>query len=472
MPEQKTDPGKNGVKPDTEALRRENRDLRMWQEQFLAILDALQEGVQVVNRNGVVTYVNKSFEKILGEQAADRLGKNIYEISPNGALVETLRTHKTVFGKIHTTLNGKKVVSSNSSPIKIGGVEAGAVCVFSDISDIKKMSRLLERNEQQIRQLKERVQGFAEASYTLDDIIGGSHSMRSCVELAKKVANSGVTVLLSGESGTGKELFAHSIHNASKRADAPFIKINCAAIPEQLLESEFFGYEPGAFSGAVKAKMGKFELADKGTLFLDEIGEMSLMLQAKLLRVLQDKEVERLGAVRSRKVDVRVITATNRDLQQEVANGNFRQDLYYRLNMFGIHIPPLRERPDDIPLLARHIIDKLNREYESSFTLTPARAEAMRQMPWPGNVREMENYLGKLVLLSQDAQEDEAVAETSAGGAPEEPALSSLEEQEKRMIFKALEKYGYDLVGKQRAAKELRIALSTLYNKLKKYKQD
>lgn len=456
---------RKALQSDLDGLRLENQELRLWQEQFAAILDALHEGVQVVNQAGVVTYVNKSFETILGERAKDRLGKNIYLISPNGALVETLRSGEPVFGKIHATLEKGKVVSSNSAPIKINGALAGAVCVFADISDIRRLSKLLEKSERQVRQLQEQVMSIAHASYTLDDIVGTSQALRRCVEMARKMANSSATVLLAGESGTGKELFAHGIHNAGKRAKAPFIKINCAAIPEQLLESEFFGYERGAFTGADKAKMGKFELAHTGTLFLDEIGEMNLAIQAKLLRVIQDKEVERLGGERLIRVDVRVIAATNKNLEQEVAQGRFRQDLYYRLNMLHIEVPPLRSRPEDIPIIAEHLIGRLNQEFDSNFALSPQRKKAMKSMPWPGNVRQMENYLGKQVLFP----ESDAGTSPPLEGEPQ-PIPVSLEENEMQLIFRTLDKYGYDLVGKQRAAKELHIALSTLYNKLKKYK--
>lgn len=462
-------------------LQRQNDRLRVWQEEFKAVLDAISEGIEVVDIDGRVTYVNKSFEMILDEKAADRIGQNIFDVSPNGALVATLQTKAPVYGNIHTTLNGKKVVLANSSPIFVNGQMHGAVSVFMDISRVENMSRQLEKRNKEIRMLKEQVLQYASSQYTLNHILGSSGAIKHCIDIAKKVADTNITVLISGESGTGKELFAHGIHSASRRANGPFVKINCAAIPDNLLESEFFGYEAGAFTGASKSKMGKFELAHTGTLFLDEIGEMSLLLQAKLLRVLQDKEVERLGGVKPKKVDVRIIAATNKNLLDEVEKGNFRQDLFYRLNVVNLVIPPLRERPEDIPVIAQHIISRLNEEYGSRFFLTDKLIAELGAKMWPGNVRELENYLGKRVLFDHESMTEEpsekAFNPKSGTAAFEETdglhsTSSSLEDHEKNLIYNALEKHGYDLQGKQRAAKELKISLSTLYNKLRRYKKE
>jgi transcriptional regulator with PAS, ATPase and Fis domain len=462
-------------------LQRQNESLRIWQEEFKAVLDAISEGIEVVDIDGRVTYVNKSFEIILDELATERIGQNIFNVSPNGALVETLRTKAPVNGSIHSTLNGKKVVLANSSPIFVNGQMHGAVSVFMDISKVEHMTRQLEKRNKEIRMLKEQVLQYASSQYTLSHILGKSEAIKHSVDLAKKIAATNITVLISGESGTGKELFAHGIHSASQRANGPFVKINCAAIPDNLLESEFFGYEAGAFTGASKPKMGKFELAHTGTLFLDEIGEMSLLLQAKLLRVLQDKEVERLGGVKPKKVDVRIIAATNKNLLQEAEKGNFRQDLFYRLNVVNLVIPPLRERPEDIPVIAQQIIGRLNEEYSSHFILTDELVAELKAKSWPGNVRELENYLGKRVLFDQESMvegySEEANTPTSGSEEPLDTGLrqgtsSSLEDHEKTLIYLALEKYGYDLQGKQRAAKELKISLSTLYNKLRRYKKE
>ncbi|MEA4891076.1 MAG: sigma 54-interacting transcriptional regulator [Peptococcaceae bacterium] len=534
------------------ALEQEVSLLKTSNQWFTEILDAIMEGIEVVDKDGTVTYANRSFSRILEESAEERLGKNIFDVSPNGALVEALRTGQPSIAKLHTTLTRKKVVLSNATPIiDAAGRLMGAISVFMDISDAERTSRLLEKRNHEINRLKERVQQLASSDYTFDDILGQSRALNQCKKVAAKIAGTKMTVLLSGESGTGKELFAHSIHAASRRARGPFVKINCAAIPDSLLESEFFGYEAGAFSGAGKAKMGKFELANGGTLFLDEIGEMNYNLQAKLLRVLQDNEVERLGSIRPIKIEVRVIAATNKDLPAEIARGTFRKDLYYRLNEFNITLPSLDQRKEDIPVIAQHYIEKYNEEYSTDFRLTDQICRLLMEKSWPGNVRELQNYLGKLVLFWDEDGEGEttvkkdlfpsaadafgfpsagstlldaihtppAAAGLAASVGPELPAdpliptakpeaaapgpavppagdweaplpaevtvpvfrlpgiaeslpdNSSIEELERKMILAALEKHGYDTKGKQRAAKELKISLSTLYNKLRLYKK-
>jgi two-component system, NtrC family, response regulator AtoC len=233
-------------------------------------------------------------------------------------------------------------------------------------------------------------------------MIGQNEKMMKIYNLLEKVAATDTTVLISGESGTGKELIAQSLHEKSPRAKGPFIKINCAAIPENLMESELFGYERGAFTGAVTSKPGRFELADTGTLFLDEIGEMSVEMQVKLLRVLQDKSFERVGGLRTIKVDVRLITATNKDLESEVKGGGFRGDLFYRLNVVPIVLPPLRDRPDDIPRLIAYFIKKFSEQLKkTSPTLHPESLELLVQFPWPGNIRQLENLIERLIVISE-----------------------------------------------------------------------
>jgi len=236
-------------------------------------------------------------------------------------------------------------------------------------------------------------------------IVGESPSMRQIFAVIEKVADTPSTVLITGESGTGKELVAKALHEHSSRASSPFIKINCAAIPKTLMESELFGYEKGAFTGAVGSKPGRFELADKGTLFLDEIGEIPVEMQVKLLRALQESEFERVGGLKTIKVDVRLITATNRDLEKEIRAGNFREDLYYRLNVVPLHIPPLRERREDIPLLAEHIVKKFNERLKKHVAgIEPDALERLVAYGWPGNIRELENVLERTLLFSDSTR--------------------------------------------------------------------
>ncbi len=266
----------------------------------------------------------------------------------------------------------------------------------SMLEEINREKELLQKENLRLRkQLHEK--------YSFSNIIGKSRKMQEVFYLITQVAKSDATVLLLGESGTGKELVANAIHYNSLRADKPFIKVNCAALPADLVEAELFGYEKGAFTGAIRAKEGKFELAHEGTIFLDEIGSLALDAQAKLLRVLQEKEVERLGSKRPKKVDVRLIAATNKDLAKAVEKGEFREDLYYRLNVYPIYLPPLRERGADILLLAEHFLEKYSRQYGKDIKRisTPA-IDALMQYHWPGNVRELENCIERAVLLCED----------------------------------------------------------------------
>ncbi len=238
----------------------------------------------------------------------------------------------------------------------------------------------------------------------IEGVVGKSKQILDIVEIIKNVANTPATVLLTGESGVGKEVFAKSIHQLSNRVDKPFIKINCAAIPEDLLESELFGYEKGAFTGANTTKKGKFELANGGTIFLDEIGDMPLLLQSKILRVLQEKEVERLGGSKPIKVDVRIIAATNKNLEKMVYEGTFREDLYYRLNVISVHIPPLKERKEDIPLLIYFFLDKFNKMYGKNLTISKELVNLLTEYDWPGNVRQLQNTMERMVILAKSNQ--------------------------------------------------------------------
>ncbi len=321
--------------------------------------------------------------------------------------------------------------------------------------------------------------------YGFDNIVGNSKAMQNVFSLVEKVADTDSTVLITGESGTGKELIAHAIHYASDRKDGPFIPVNCAAIPEELLESELFGHEKGAFTHAIKTRIGRFELANKGTIFLDEIGEMSPALQVKLLRVLQERKFERVGGVKTISVDIRVVAATNQDLEAAVKEGRFREDLFYRLNVIPIHVPPLRERRNDIPLLAKHFLKKYcSGKKKCVEGITDEALEILSKYDWPGNVRELENIIERMVILTNGSmitKEDlpfqivEKAGETASiitmpsdilelpeDGLSLSQAVSELE---KRLILKALERTGGV---KNRAAKLLKMNRTTLIEKMKK----
>src|SRR5215831_12672216 len=309
------------------------------------------------------------------------------------------------------------------------------------------------------------------------DMVGASQAMREVYTLIEQVAPSAVSVLVTGESGTGKEMVARTIHKLSPRANQPFIAINCAAVPETLMESELFGHEKGAFTGASERRMGCFELADKGTLLLDEIAEMPFVLQAKLLRVLEDKSVRRLGASRETSVDVRVIAATNKDPAKAVQAGTLREDLLYRLNVITIKLPPLRERRDDVPLLAQYLVNELSRRHNRTAQLiTPGAMDAMSGYHWPGNVRELRNCIERAVVICTGEQiEERHLPPNITSQEPSAPidALTipigiPLDEVEKRVILSTLARTEYN---KTRAAEVLRISLKTLHNKLKAYRE-
>jgi formate hydrogenlyase transcriptional activator len=301
-----------------------------------------------------------------------------------------------------------------------------------------------------------------------DEIVGQSEPLREILRLVDRVASTGACVLIQGETGTGKEVIARALHRRSNRSALPFVKLNCAAIPTGLLESDLFGHERGAFTGAIARKAGRFELADRGTLFLDEVGEIPLELQAKLLRVLQEREFERLGSTRTIRVDVRVVAASNRDLAQMVAEGTFRRDLYYRLKVFPIHVPPLRQRRDDIPLLVRCFTERHARRCNKSVTeIPPETMKSLCEYSWPGNIRELENFIERSVILSQGHVLEVPLGELKA----EETgplALGTLEGVEREHILRALERSRWVIAGAQGAAAKLGMKRTSLQSKMLK----
>ena len=287
-----------------------------------------------------------------------------------------------------------------------------------------------------------------------EQIVGRSATLRRVLRQVEVVAPTDSGVLIQGETGPGKELIARAVHNRSDRRDRPFIKVNCAAIPSGLLESELFGHEKGAFTGAIARKPGRFELADKGTLFLDEVGDIPLDLQAKLLRVLQEREFERLGSTRTQQVDVRVVAATHRDLKQMVAEGTFRSDLYYRLHVFPLTIPALRDRPEDIPLIVRHFVGKYSQRMNRSIeTISPHTMEVLKDYSWPGNVRELQNFIERAVILSPGTSLHAPLDELTQETVQSSPThLSTLEEMEREHVLRALKESNWVTGGPKRGS--------------------
>lgn len=445
----------------------------LMQERLQMILESVQDGICVVDRSGEVTYVNPSYLRIVHKTPEMVVGQNVFETAADGNRCAVLRSGIARIGSIRHKKDGTTIVA-NVNPIFVDGEIAGVVSVIKDITEIQTLMERLsqvsakaEYLEQELLRTKKTAQAFA-------NYIGKSGKVVDVLALASKAADSSANVLIRGESGTGKEVIAEGIHYASGRRRGPFIRVNCGAIPGALLESELFGHEKGAFTGAVRRKLGKFELANHGTIFLDEIGELDKNLQVKLLRVLQQKEFDRVGGEETIHVDVRIIAATNRDLEAMVREGTFRDDLYYRLNVIPIILPPLRDRPDDIPLLVEHFIEKISKENKKDVRgITPDAMQMFMHYRWPGNVRELENVIERVITLMDTDLITAAMLPSYIKGDITGREVQSLaddtvlpwEEYEKQIIANAL-RQGTSFNG---AAKLLRISHKTVAAKARKY---
>jgi formate hydrogenlyase transcriptional activator len=347
------------------------------------------------------------------------------------------------------------------------GKVIGITGASTDIAQLREMTDRLQDARDKLAQEKSYLEGEIQAELGFEEIIGQSPALHEVLKNVRVVAPTDSTVLLLGETGTGKELVARSVHALSSRRDKTFIKLNCAAVPAGLLESELFGHEKGAFTGAVSQKVGRIELADKGTLFLDEIGELPLELQPKLLRVLQDREFERLGGVHTLRVDVRIISATNRDLHQDIANRKFREDLFYRLNVFPIGLPALRQRRTDIPILVHHFVSKHSARMGKHIETVPDETMTVLQnWNWPGNIRELENMIERMVILSKGRVLAAPPVELDA---PQEITDDNLTEMERDHILRVLRETNGVLSGADGAASRLGIKRTTLQSMLKRF---
>jgi PAS domain S-box-containing protein len=457
-------------------LAEEVTDLKELKSMLQAIIHSSDEAISVVDAKGNGLLINPAYTRLTGLQPEDIIGKPAtVDISEGDSMhMRVLKTKKPVRG-VHMKVGPKrKDVVVNVAPVMVDGELKGSVGVIHDVSEIKRLTEELERAHQIIRTL--------EAKYTFADIIGFSEPMRAAIEQAQKAALTRATVLLRGESGTGKELFAHAIHNASERKYKQFIRVNCAAISEHLLESELFGYEEGAFTGARRGgKRGLFEEASGGTIFLDEIGELSMSMQVKLLRVLQEREVVRVGGTKAIDVDVRVIAATHVNLESAIQAGRFREDLYYRLLVVPIYIPPLRQRLEDIQPLAMHLLRKYNQEYGRNVEeIAPETLRILLSYHWPGNVRELENVLARAmihmriserVILPEHLPPLERKSGNHGGQRQETAATTgktlkeAVEEAERQHIIHELTAARGN---RTLAAKRLGISIRSLYYKLEK----
>ncbi|TCL36779.1 PAS domain S-box-containing protein [Anaerospora hongkongensis] len=447
-------------------------------ERFIDILNAIHNGIMVVDKENTVTFINSAYTRLTGVTPEDMIGRNLCEARPSAKLPQAVFSGKTMYG-IHRKV-GKVEYIVDCHPIIVRGVISGGVSILRDITELQNLVERLRKYRTTVNTLTGRVKEGHKAKYTFADIIGESPLLLNAKKLAGKVAGSDINVLIIGESGTGKELFAHAIHNESQRRQDAFVVVNCASIPKNLLESELFGYEAGAFTGASKSgKAGLLEIADSGTLFLDEIGDMDLELQAKLLRVLQLGQYQRVGSTETCTVDVRIIAATNRDLEKMVELGNFRGDFYYRLNVAQIKVPPLKDRSSDLDILARHFLENADKYGMESISLADETMDILRGYSWPGNVREFENTLKFLAsitdspVIAANSLPDSFLQRivrykdnpTSQAGLLSEVVASS----EEQLLIRALNCFGRTVAGKRAAAKSLGISLATLYNKISHY---
>ena len=444
-----------------------------------AIVNSTQDAISVVDEKGLGLLINPAYTRLTGLTENDVLHKPAtVDIAEGESMhLHVLRTSRAVKHVPMKVGAGRREVLVDVAPIVVDGTLKGSVAVIHDVSELRSLNEQLDRARRLIRHL--------DSKYTFDDIVAVGPIMKEVVAQARKAAATPATVLLAGESGTGKELFAHAIHHASDRAKGPFICVNCGAIPDTLQESQLFGYVEGAFTGARRGgHKGFFVEAQGGTIFLDEIAESNLSVQTKLLRVLQEKEIIPVGASRPVPVDVRVITATNVDLASLVEQGRFRSDLFYRLHVLPIHIPPLRERREDIPFLLTALLNKLNKEYSRHVEgITEEALALFRSGHWPGNVREMENLLGRAVINMQpgertvradhlppqvssftgrSAECGETVASFGEGGGLAEAHAA----WEKALLRRTMHVVHGN---RTRAAKLLQLSVRQLYNKLKRY---
>lgn len=492
-------------------LEKKNKQL---EEDNALILESMGEGLLGVDIQGMITFINPAGSNITGWLEEEMTGKSFHDLLMHTDIDG--RRNPIEQDKVFSTLQDHIVRQCDSDifwnkegrsfPVEYtvtaieGDTDISSACVvFKDISERKKREKILNQALKTVEDLKEKLQ--AENTYLQEEIrseqnfgeiVGQSTALRKTMEEAMQVARTDTSVLINGESGTGKESMARAVHQNSQRKDRPLIKVNCGAIPESLVESELFGHVKGAFTSAVKDRIGHFELADKGTIFLDEIGELSLDVQVKLLRVLQEHEIQRVGSGELIRVDVRIIAATNRNLKQMVDDGTFRMDLYYRLNVFPLTVPPLRERKSDIPLLLAKFLDNLSKKLGKPLRgVSEVSMELLMDYHWPGNIRELQNVIERSAILARTdiVEVDDALVPVSIerakleknaadvtdkmneqpeGSKPAQANYKTLAENEKQYITRVLNERNWLIGGKKGAAEILDVPVSTLRSRMKK----
>lgn len=444
-----------------------------------AIGDAIADGICLTDGQGIVQAINQAYTDITGLDESQIVGHPIEEILAQGyfnrAVTNLVIEQKKKISQFSTiTKNKKKVLITGNPFFNEAGEVVQVLTVMRDLTEIISIKDKLEKAEKESERYLDELNYYKQLQRGFNGLIGESNSIKKIRELISYVAKTEATVLITGETGVGKEVIAREIHQSSNRAAAPYIKVNCAAIPDSLLESELFGYEKGAFTGAQsKEKPGMFEMANGGTLLLDEIGEMPMNLQSKLLRVLQERELMRIGGTKSIKIDVRVLASTNQNLTQQIKSGRFREDLYYRLNVVPIHIPPLRERLEDLPLLTHMLLEKFNQKYEKDKEICQPAMLALSAHHWPGNVRELSNVIERIIVSDNDSviSEENVLrvlgrntdAQSTVNLDSQVSLKSAVEQLERELITNALAKYK----STYKAAEALGTSQPTLFRKAK-----
>ncbi len=440
-------------------------------EKMENILNAVKEGILIVDKEEKIMFINDAYAEFIEHTLEEVKEKPLKEIRPGAMLPEVMKSGK-MQEQMHRVENGKEYFA-NMYPIRENGEVVGGISTVTFLENARFLAEMIGELNEKEAYLDARMKKVNGTRYDFDDIVYGSEVTMHCIEMAKKIAHSDISVLLQGESGCGKELYAQAIHNESERRSYPFIAINCAVLSGNMLESELFGYENGAFTGAQKGgKAGLFEIANKGTLFLDEISEMDYTLQAKLLRALQERKIRRVGGTKEIDIDVRIIGACNVDLEKYIEEKKFRQDLYYRIAAIPLHLVPLRERKGDIAPLLEHHLKKISIHNKRKVGITEAARNILMEYNWPGNVRELENILEYATLMMNGNQidvEDLPPTIMSEGSSVKMPTLAErVHQYERQQIMSVLEQFGNTLEGKKKAAKTLGISLATLYNKIGK----
>ncbi len=475
----------NILKAYSELVKRqcnEINELKLYKDREIdafAIGDAIADGICLTDRNHKILAVNKVYTEITGLKEEDLLGKDIRTLIEKGytkkiislMVMEQKRT-VTILSTI--SISNKKVLISGTPFFDEKGEIKQVLTVLRDMTELIKLKEKLEKVERESEKYLNELNYFRSKGRDNGDFIGENSEILKLKELISYIARTDATILISGETGTGKEIVAREIHNKSDRSNAPYIKVNCAAIPDSLIESELFGYAKGAFTGAQnKEKLGMFEMANNGTILLDEISEMPIHLQSKLLRVLQEKEIMRVGGTKSIQLNVRVIASTNQDLPQLINQGKFRDDLYYRLNVVPVKISPLRERKDDISILAYSFLEKFNKKYRKEKMFDNLAIQALEDYNWPGNVRELENVMERLLVIDNNKYitSNKITAIIGKNKINENsvdyttPLKELVDNLEKEMIENALLKHG----STYKAAKALGLTQPTVFRKAKAF---